>query len=351
MSLRKRGRLPTVGEVGELALLRLIRRRFVRAAPGVRIGVGDDAAVLRAFSRAPVVTTDMLVEGVDFAFAWSHWADVGHKAAAVNLSDLAAMGAAPRALVVALALRPRDRVVDVMALLAALAAVGRRYGAPLVGGDLSATRGPMVVAVTAVGELVAAPLLRQRGRPGDVVLVSGSLGAAAAGLRLLWRQGRAPAELRRRQVRPEPRVSLGVALARSGLVRAAVDISDGLAADALHLARPGSGVALDAARLPIAATTARAAARLGTPAWRLALSGGEDFELALAVPRQHVQATIKVAARTGARLTPVGRIVASPGLHIAGAPGAALSGGFQHFSPRHRSGGTARRVPVFNRIR
>src|SRR5207253_2523920 len=141
-------------------------------------------------------------------------------------SDLAAMGARPRALLLSLGLRRTDTVAEVLALVAALDAAGRRLGAPLVGGDLSRTSGPLVVSVAAVGEVEPRRALRRhRGRPGDVVLVSGALGGAALGLELLRRGRRRPAHFVRRQLAPQARVGLGRALGRTGVVRAAADLS------------------------------------------------------------------------------------------------------------------------------
>lgn len=310
----------TVGDIGEVGLLRLLRR-LARPAAGVELGIGDDAALLGAIGPRAVLSSDLLVERQDFDFRWATPEDVGHKAAAVNLSDLAAMGAAPRALLLSLALRRRDRVSDVMALARSFARCARRYGAPLVGGDLSATGGPLVVSVTAVGQVEAdRALTRHTARTGDVILVSGSLGAAAAGLRQLGsRRGRVAAHVRR-QLRPTPRLKLGRALAQWGLVRAAADVSDGIATDAGHLCCPGTFAALDPERLPLAAGLRD---RYGRAAVSMALSGGEDFELVFAVHRHDVAAAARIASQLRIRLTEIGRI------RSGRTDGAAI--GFDHF--------------------
>jgi thiamine-monophosphate kinase len=320
-------------DVGESGLLLLIERHFAKAdTPGVLVSIGDDAAVLTRVSPSAVLSTDMLVEGVDFDFSWASFADVGHKAASANLSDLAAMGARPRCLLLALGLRPDDRVTDVLELVSSLAETGRRFGAPLVGGDLSRVLGPLIVAVTVVGEAEPKRTFRRRhARPGDVILVSGTLGAAALGLALLGAGRHTPHSVTRRQLRPEPQVKLGLALARWGRVTSAADISDGLSRDALHLASPGCGVELDVSRLPIAADVARVAEELSMSAIDLALSGGEDFELVLAVRPADVEAAVRRAASLGVALTPVGRVVARPGLHVLGQRGRSPARGFDHF--------------------
>ncbi len=317
----------TVADVGEAGLIARIQRYVKPRGAGVVVGVGDDAALVRAVKPAAVLTTDMLVENVDFRFAWATWADVGHKAAAVNLSDLAAMGARPRGLLLSLALRSDVRVSDVMALVSTLAKVGARYGAPLVGGDLSKIDGPVVASVTAIGEVDPKRALRRHAaRVGDVVLVSGALGGAAAGLDAL--QAGLMTPLRERQLRPTPNIRLGMALADSGLIKSAADISDGLARDALHLVPKGAGVALDVTALPIDRDVARVAGHFHKDAVRLAVAGGEDFELVLACAPRDVARVQAIARRQRCRLTVVGKVVKQPGLVMEGA---AKLDAFDHF--------------------
>ena len=317
-------------------------RRLQAAIPsvqaGVRLGIGDDAAVLAGTAADTVVCTDMLVEGVDFA-DWASWADVGHKAAAVNLSDLAAMGARPRGLLLALGLRPDDAVADVLRLVRRLHAVGAAHGAPLVGGDISRCAGPLVVAVTAIGQLRrGAALRRQRAPVGADVWVSGSLGGAAAGLHALQAALPSPPSLRRRQLRPAPQVALGAALSRCAGVLAAVDVSDGLGQDVLHLPRPGAGVCLDLAALPMAPCLRVWARQQGLAPLQLALWGGEDFELAFAAQVAARGRLVALGRRLGLRLSRIGAVVAAPGLKLLGAPMAALAAGrgFDHFAPSRR---------------
>ncbi|MEZ0310831.1 MAG: thiamine-phosphate kinase [Myxococcota bacterium] len=317
----------TVADVGEAGLIARIQRYVKPRGAGVVVGIGDDAALVRAVAPAAVLTTDMLVEDVDFRLAWATWSDIGHKAAAVNLSDLAAMGARPRGLLLSLALRPDIHVDDVMALVRTLAQVGARYGAPLVGGDLSKIDGPVVASVTAIGEVDPKRALRRYGgRVGDLVLVSGALGGAAAGLAAL--QAGIATPLRKRQLRPTPNVALGVALAKSRLVQSAADISDGLARDALHVAPRGAGVAIDAEALPIDRGVVELAARLGEDPLRLAAAGGEDFELVLAVAPKNVVRVQALARRHQCRLTVVGKIVKKSGVSLGRVP--ALTA-FDHF--------------------
>jgi thiamine-monophosphate kinase len=237
-----------------------------------------------------VVTTDVLVEGLDFTADLSEPEDWGWKAVAVNCSDLAAMGAEPRWLVIALTVPDPTPLPTLERVYAGVGEACRAYGAALVGGDVSA--GPALsLAVTALGE-AERPVLRSGARPGDRLAVTGPLGAAAAGLALLRSQDPAAKELLDRfpglaaaHRRPRPALAMGLALARAGAT-AMIDVSDGLAGDAVHLAESsGVGVEVHDAAVPLAPGVAEAAALLGRDPLELALGGGEDFVLAAALPR------------------------------------------------------------------
>jgi thiamine-monophosphate kinase len=255
-----------------------------------------------------VVTTDVLVEGVDFTAALSEPEDWGWKAVVANLSDLAAMGAEARWLVLALTVPDPTPVGTLERVYAGVGEACRAFEVALVGGDVSG--GPALsLAVTALGE-AERPVLRSGARPGDRLAVTGPLGAAAAGLVLLRRGDRAATDLLGRfpglaaaHRRPTPALAMGLALARAGAT-AMVDVSDGLAGDALHLAE-ASGVGLEVhdATVPLAPGVAEAAALLGLDPLELALGGGEDFVLAAALPR---------AADLGGVLD-CGRFTADPG--------------------------------------
>jgi thiamine-monophosphate kinase len=280
-------RLRDVGEFGLIARL----TSGLEGGPGVEVGVGDDAAVLLPTpGHKLVVTTDVLVEGVDFTAALSEPDDWGWKTVAVNCSDLAAMGAEPRWLVLALTVPEQTPLATLERVYAGVDAACRRFGLALVGGDVSA--GPALsLAATALGE-AERPVLRSGARPGDRLAVTGPLGAAAAGLALLRSGDPAAAELLGRfpglaaaHRRPEPAVAMGLRLARAG-AGAMIDVSDGLAGDALHLAEAsGVGVEVHDAAVPLAPGVAEAAALLDLDPLALALGGGEDFVLAAALPR------------------------------------------------------------------
>jgi thiamine-monophosphate kinase len=251
----------------------------------VRGGAPDAAVVAGAKNARIVLTTDALVEGVHFDWAFSTAGDVGHKALAVNLSDLAAMGAEPSWALLSLALPGATAVDTVDALVDGLVEVATANRVALVGGNLTRSPGPLVVDVTAVGTVEPRRILtRDGGRPGDTLYVSGTIGAARAGLEML-KAGVANQPCVDRHRRPIARVRLGYAIARGRAARAAMDLSDGLA-DAVHqmAEASGCGAEIDASTLPVDACARQWWEARNTDPIVAALSGGDDYELLIAVP-------------------------------------------------------------------
>jgi thiamine-monophosphate kinase len=299
---------------GEFDLIARIRARTA-ARRDVVLGIGDDAAVVRvAPGHQLVITTDTLVAGRHFPRATAP-RDIGWKAIAVNLSDLAAMGAAPAWVTLALTL-PRGDPVWLDAFIGGFMALAHRHGVALVGGDT--TRGPLSITVTAHGLVPRGTALRRHGaRAGDAIYVSGSLGDAAAGLRasrggLATVTASVARALRMRLDRPEPRVALGLAL--RGIASAAIDLSDGLAQDLGHVLR-ASGVggvvevdALPTSRALRSAVASRAVRR------RLQLAGGDDYELCFTVPAVREGRLAAIARRLRLPLTRIGTVLRTPGL-------------------------------------
>lgn len=273
----------TLGEAGELAALARILPLLPQGDATV-LGPGDDAAVVAAPDGRFVVTTDTMLEGADFRLAWSTWHDLGVKAVATNLIDVAAMGARPTSLVVAIAVSPATRVADLEDFARGLAAgvAAMAPGCGVVGGDLGS--GPVAtIAVTAFGDLEGRePVLRSGARPGDAVWVVGALGLAAEGLRALFAATESPERDERleAQLAPVTPVAAGTALAELG-ASAMLDVSDGLALDASRIAR-ASGVVI---ALESALVEAAAVGPGGEGAWLdAALHGGEDHALLVTLP-------------------------------------------------------------------
>jgi len=297
-------------DLGEFGVIRRIERAAARAwprAPGVVVGIGDDAAVLRPRrGEDVVVTTDALVEGVHFRFETQSPLAIGRRALVANLSDLAAMGARPLGCLLALAAPPRLPVRTLDALVAGILREGRAHGCPLVGGNVARAR-EVSLTITAVGAVARGRALRRTGaRARDRILVTGTLGGAALEV--------ARAERGRGRVRgvPAPRLAAGRALARLRGVGACIDVSDGLEADLAHLLEPaGLAGALDPARLPRPRGFDAACRRLGLDPERLVLGGGEDYELLFTL-RPGTPSAARLARRLGVEVTEIGRVLRRP---------------------------------------
>lgn len=329
-----------LGRGAEFDLIRALLANVPEPAPGVhvRVGPGDDCAVLEAASEPWAVTVDMSVEDVHFRRAWLGPEEIGWRASAAALSDLAAAAVEPVAVLLAIAMPVVDAGREwVKAVAAGAAAAASNVGAAVVGGDLTRSPGPAVIDVVALGR-AANPMLRNGARPGDDLWVTGLLGAAGAAVRA-WESGTSPLEAHRRAfAHPVPRVAEARWLAETGAVRALVDLSDGLAGDAGHLAAAsGCGAVLDEAAIPVAPGVSDTAGGWAE-GLRLALSAGEDYELCLAAdPDSLIPAAKEFRARFGIPLTRVGRIVEGGEVVLERADGSGmceLGGGHSHFRPR-----------------
>lgn len=319
-------------------------------------GIGDDAAVFKPLAGSDVVvTTDLLVEDVDFRLNTTRPDLLGHKALAVSLSDIVAMGARPRWALLSLGVPEAiwnseflQQFYDGFFKLAA------RYGVTLIGGDISRTSDKIVIDSILIGETPkAGAVFRSGARPGEQIFVTGFLGDAAAGLRLLERGARLPttsdsnfeskashglAYLLLRQLQPEPRVGWGLLLGEQHLASAMIDISDGLSSDLNHLANESNvGALIDASRIPIDPQVTELTGRRALDPLMLALHGGEDFELLFTVKPESIS---KLPKRVdGVSLTRIGEIKeASHGVRIAeGSKTWTLEpGGWEHFNSQNR---------------
>lgn len=314
----------------------LIRQYFDRQRPSRAVlGIGDDCALLAPEpGRQLAISTDMLVEGRHF-FAGAEPFSLGHKALAVNLSDLAAMGAQPHSFTLALALPAADR--DWLAgFSAGLFELADAHDIELVGGDT--TKGPLTISITVIGTLAPGSALRRdAARAGHDVWISGTLGDAR--LALAGYTGEveiAETDLEaagRRMHAPTPRIALGLALGRLGVPCAALDISDGLVGDIGHiLSASGVGATIDADALPAGPVLARQSAELRR---RFCIAGGDDYELCFSAPAEQRAAVIAAGVDSGTPVTRVGRIDSQAGLRFNDSSGKLLDlqlAGFDHFS-------------------
>ncbi len=319
--------------MAHLGEFELIERYFTRPLRLAGIGVGDDCALLTpAPGMQLAVSSDMLVEGRHFLSTVAP-ERLGHKALAVNLSDLAACGARPVAFMLALALPAADEAF-LAPFSRGLFSVADRYGCELVGGDT--TRGPLTIAITVFGEVPhGAALLRSGAVAGDDLFVSGTLGDARLALDvfrgLTALPGDAFARVRRAMEEPEPRLALGMAL--RGTASSAIDVSDGLAGDLAHLLRrSGVAAAVDTDALP------RSSDLAAQPADRQRAylqSGGDDYELVFTAPRDRRAAVAEAAARSATMVTRIGAIEAGSGIRWLDAAGRDVAGptaSFDHFA-------------------
>jgi thiamine-monophosphate kinase len=325
-----------LAELGEFGFIERIRRAAA-GGPGVRLGIGDDCAVLDWPAGHVLLTSnDLLIEGVHFRLEWSDWHALGRKSVSVNVSDIAAMGGIPRYLYLGLGIPSPTAVADLDRFLDGFLEAAADYGAVLAGGDTCRSPGPLLISVTVEGSAPGGEVVCRSGaEPGQAIYVSGTLGDSALGLRRL-RDGLQPeAFLARRHHDPEARVALGRALAAAGLAGAMIDLSDGLLADLGHILEASAvGARIEEERLPLSPDF-RAALATDPQLLELAWSGGEDYELLFTVPPAKESLLADVAAECSLDLTRIGIITPrESGLQIADGQGRLrkpLRGGFNHF--------------------
>jgi thiamine-monophosphate kinase len=322
----------------ERALIHHIRQRLPAAPPALIMGPGDDAAVFVPERGAlQVLTTDAIVEGIHFDRRFSSLADVGYKALAVNVSDVAAMGGKPEFGLLSLILPDWITLGAIDELLGGLLEMAARAKVAVAGGNISRSPGPLVVDVTVTGSVRPRRMLtRSGGKPGDALYLTGSIGAAHAGLQALTRANvpESMAACVRRHQRPEPRFRVGMLLGRNRAASACMDLSDGLADAVRQVAEAsGTGAAVDASALPLDADARAWFEGQGVDPITAAVSGGDDFELLFAVPkkRRGRLRAVKSAAQ-GVPFTRIGELTASRQIVLVknGVP-EALPEGFQHF--------------------
>jgi thiamine-monophosphate kinase len=337
----------TVADRSERELIARIRQCLPPAPEWLLVGIGDDAAVAEPErNRVEVLTVDALVEGIHFDRAFVSPGAIGHRALAVNLSDLAAMGAAPRLALLSMVLPATLGITEFDGIVGGFTALANRYSLHIVGGNITRSPGPLMLDVTVMGTVKRRQALTRSGaRPGDDVYVSGTIGAAAAGLALLRERQTTNDEPRTTNVDhvtrsflyPEPRLALGVHLSRNRAASACMDLSDGLADGLRQIAEAsGVGMIIDTAALPIEPAARAFLAARGLDAVAQSLTGGDDYELLFAV-RPRTQRRLSAAMRRGGvQLTRIGRCTAQRGVSLRREDGSAidlddLPRGFTHF--------------------
>lgn len=313
----------TVADIGEFGLLDRIRE-LLPPEGGVAVGIGDDAAVLE-LTGSVVTSVDTFIEGRHFKPEWATATDIGHRAAAASMADIAAMGGRPKALLVSLGLPVDTDVAWVLELLEGVRDEAAEVEAEVVGGDVARSDAVMV-SITALGSLQGGAVLRSGAQPGDTVALAGRQGWAAAGLTVLSRGFRSPRALVQAYQRPHPPYDSGEDAARVGAT-AMIDVSDGLLADAAHVAR-ASGVLidLDSDSVPVADQLVETSSAFNVDPLTWVLAGGDDHALL---------ATFPPAAELPSMFTPIGRVVApgtgGPGVAVDGRLWSGQGGGHDHF--------------------
>ncbi len=304
MKNESRSRTP-LSSLGEFGLIEHLTGWAKPTQPGTLKGVGDDAAVLDPAGSHAVLTTDLLLEGIHFNLVYTPLKHLGYKSVVVNLSDVYAMNAVPRQITVSLGISGKLYLEDLDELYEGIRLACEQYGVDLVGGDISASMTGLLISVTAVGSVSPGKAVYRSGaKPGDLVCVSGDLGAAYLGLQLLERENRIFMQdpnvqprldgydyVLQRQLKPEARRDLVELFSREGIRPSAmIDISDGLSSDLLHICKQsGTGCRIYADRIPVHEETRRVAEEFGMEAETAALNGGEDYELLFTLPVKFYQ--------------------------------------------------------------
>ncbi|MGD9116647.1 MAG: thiamine-phosphate kinase [Dehalococcoidia bacterium] len=321
-----------LSQLGEFGLIELLAKMAGDGDERLLIGIGDDAAAWKGDDSIQLATVDSFIEGVHFSRDTASWPDIGWKALAVNLSDIAAMGGIPRYALVSLALPGESEAEDVAGLYHGMLEMAKQYGVTVIGGDVS--NAPLIaISITVLGSSPTRKILtRSSARKGDTIAVTGSLGTAAAGMEILKNKANLDKDtetlLKNAFLRPTPRLAEGLLLAEMG-VKTAIDISDGLVADLGQICKAsGVGARIDIESVPIAAAVKDAC---GDRALEIALSGGEDYELLFTADSETIDKIKKAAA---CPITSIGAITDGQGVTAvdkAGNSFALKKAGWEHF--------------------
>ena len=339
-----------ISDLGEFGLIAKIKAQAKGRSSSTLLGIGDDAAALSLSpSKTLLTTTDMLLEGVHFDLSYTDFYSLGWKSAAVNLSDIAAMGGVPRFCLTALGIPSAISVEMIKEFYKGFNALCRKYNVDLVGGDTCRSEKGLVISVTALGEVEKKKMLTRAGaRPGDLIFVTGTLGDSAAGMELLKAGARVQgpgsrgkghnSELRtqnspliRKHLQPVPRVESGRKIALSGCATSMIDISDGLSSDLGHICEESRvGAEINADQIPFSKDIHKAIDHLKTIPLHYALSGGEDYELLFTVPPSKLKKFLSLKVVS----TQIGAIIAGNKMFLSdhGKQLVLKAKGFNHFA-------------------
>lgn len=327
-----------LGEIGEFGLINRIRKWTSTSNPALLKGIGDDVAVIETGHKVWLVTTDLLIEDVHFELTWTDPFHLGRKALYANLSDIAAMGGIPKYFLISLGVPKNLSLFFLSSFYRGLKDGAKRFGVDLIGGDTSVSK-KIIINICLLGEGKKGNLLFRSGaRIGDNLFVSGTLGDAALGLKILQKkglQGR-PEGLIKRHLSPSPRIQLGQVLARNHWATAMIDVSDGLLIDTSHLLEEsGVGARIWEDRIPLSKHYQKWIHSFSKSAYPFALSGGEDYELLFTAPPEMRKKISHVALSLKIPITQIGKIVPKKeGLHLIRKDGEKYSPsrlGFEHF--------------------
>jgi thiamine-monophosphate kinase len=329
----------------EFKLIDGIKQTLGRPSSRVLLGIGDDAAVLKPPRGNLVVTVDTMIEGVHFDLGYMTPFELGYKALAVNLSDIAAMGAEPLYAVVSIGLKQEMNDYFVTELYQGISSLARKYGVDIVGGNTVQSPNTLLVDITLLGQCKDRAITRAGAKPGNLIAVTGDLGSSAAGLHCLKQLGRPAVEsmpdLLTAHLKPEPQLKPSRALRKVGGVTALIDISDGLAREVHHLCeRSGVGAFIDEKLLPAGEGLKRAAELAGGDPRAWVLYGGEDYQLLFTFPPRKQALLERALKRLKSRMTVVGKVLPKDeGIRIeslSGGTGPLLPRGWNHFARRAR---------------
>ncbi|MFQ5588330.1 MAG: thiamine-phosphate kinase [Nitrospiria bacterium] len=330
-------------EIGEFGWIEHIQRRFKSSNINIPLGIGDDAAAIRATPQSDsLLTTDTLIEETHFSLAYSSFEQVGLKAVAVNVSDIAAMGGHSRALLISLGVPGKLDMDDLNRLYRGIAKGCKKTGIEVIGGNTARTSGPFFITITLFGEVLKKEMLTRSGaKTGDLIYVTGTLGDAAAGLDILKNRmnRRSFTTLVRRHQTPEARCEAGCLLGAEKIPSAMIDLSDGLTADLRHIMRASRvGAELVSAEIPLSPALKRYARQLQKDARDFALYGGEDYELLFSVPQKKEKKLVRLIKNGLIQARRIGRILPEKeGFVLKTADGETRTiapKGYDHFLPQ-----------------